>query len=102
MANKRVKTGSLYQPKYRNAQGVQKVSAVWWMKFYVVGQSEPVRESTGCESWDDALVVLQRRIGSVAGTQTNLRAESCRVSDLLQLVLDDYKANNRSSYADVK
>jgi integrase len=102
MAKRRVKTGSLYQPKYRDSRGNQKASAIWWMKFYPTGQSEPVRESTGCETWEDALVVLQRRVGSIAGTQTNLRAETCRVSDLLQMVLDDYKANNRSSYADVK
>jgi integrase len=102
MATKRVKTGSLYQPSYRDRKGNLKRSAVWWMQFYLPGQPRPMRESTGCEDWDDALVALQRRVGSIAGVQTNLRAETCRISDLLQMVLDDYKANNRASYADLK
>jgi integrase len=72
------------------------------MKFYMPGQREPVRESTGCEDWDEALVALQRRVGNVAGVQTSPRAETCRISDLLAMVLDDYKANGRASYQDVR
>jgi len=102
MATKRMKTGSLYQPSYRDSNGNLKRSAVWWMQFYLPAQHLPVRESTGCEDWDDALVALQRRVGSIAGVQTNLRAETCYIGDLLQMVLDDYKANNRASYADLK
>jgi integrase len=72
------------------------------MQFYLPGEPRPVRESTGCEEWDEALVVLQRRVGEIAGVPFNLHAETCKISDLLEMVLDDYRTNGRASYADIK
>jgi integrase len=99
---RKVTTGSLYRRTYRDAQGGRKTAAVWWMKFYIPRNPNPIRESTGCEKWADAQQVLKRRVGEIAGTGASLRSQTCTIADLLEMVLADYEKHNRSTYLDLK
>lgn len=84
---KKPKSGSIYQ---------QKGSKNWWIKFYVPGQKEPIRESAKTDNWDRADQQLKTRMAEVAtGRFAGLEPERIKIKDLLEYLIEDYENNDR-------
>jgi hypothetical protein len=90
----RVKAGSLYK---------QAKSPYWWVKFYIPGQPQPIRESTKTENRGEAERFLHRRLGGVAtGAFVSLEPERVKVNELFDMLVIDYENNGRSSLKQVQ
>jgi integrase len=73
---------------------------IWWIKFYRNGR--PIRESSGSENEADAKRLLKIRQGEVeSGKYRNPTATKANVSDLLDLVIADYRIEKKRSTADL-
>jgi integrase len=87
--------GFPFQPTYteRRADGtkVTKTSSTWWISYSVRGRR--VRESSRSSNRADAVRLLKRRIHEAKPAA----AARLRVSDLAELVRNDYVANGRKS-----
>jgi len=89
--------GLVYQPVYVDKRtGEHKTAAVWWIQYYVRGRR--FRESSNSTSRADAVRLLKRRIGEGAqGRPLAPQAEKTRFRQLMDLLIDDYRANERRS-----
>jgi len=68
----------------------------WWIKYSHRGRI--CRESSGSEIYNDAESLLKRRIGELAtGRFAGLAIERIRMAELFDDLIEDYKANQRSS-----
>src|SRR5215471_11655631 len=67
---------------------------IWWITYNRQGRQ--FRESSGSAERADAIRLLQRR------TSANLPASRVTVDHLLNLVVDDYIANQKRSISDLK
>jgi len=71
---------------------------VWWASYYRGGRQ--IRESTECRHGQEKLAkdFLKRREGDVAsGRPVSPKASKVKVEEILDDLLTDYKANDRSS-----
>ena len=85
-------TGSLYN---------RPNSPFWWVKYSVDGQ--PRYESTKQTERAKAVLFLQSRLGAAANrTLPSRRTEKLAISDLLALVLDNYRRNGLRSISDAE
>lgn len=85
-------TGSLYK---------RPNSPFWWVKYFVDGQ--PCYESTKKTEKTEAARFLQSRLGAAANrTLPSRRTEKITISDLLGLVLDNYRRNQYRSISDAE
>jgi integrase len=72
----------------------------WWIKFYRDGQ--PVRESSDSTNEADARRLLKIRLGQVeSGEYRGATSNRVQVSDLLDLVIADYRIAKKRSIADL-
>lgn len=93
--------GMIYRPKYRRKDGTMAESAVWWVKFYRDGVC--MRESAKSDKESVAKKLLQLREGDVArGAPITPKTNRCTVSELLDDVLNDYRANGKRSIETVQ
>lgn len=83
--------GSIYRNTYRDRQGKKRASAFWWIKYH------GIRESTQTPDYDEAVEILKRRMAEHAGGRVTEKSSRITVGHLLDLLLADYKANNRKS-----
>lgn len=75
--------------------------SVWWIKFYRNGQA--VRESTHSTNERDAIRLLKIRLGQVeSGDYHGTSISRTTVSELLDLVIADYKIEKKRSIGDVQ
>ena len=95
------KLGSIYQRKKRAPDGKQVVLPIWWIQYSRGGKV--FRESSKTDNYADAERMLKRRQGEVVtGAFAGLAPERIRISQLLDDELDDFKLNERKSYAAVE
>ena len=89
--------GHIFRPKYRDkVTGQEKTSAVWWIKYS--NRGKPERESSHSSNHADAVKLLKQKIGAAAqGRPVGTAVERTTVSDLTQMLFDDYRANGRRS-----
>jgi len=89
--------GTVYQPTYADKQtGERKISAIWWLKFYVHGK--PERESSGETSRAKAIDKLKARLGELgSGDFISVAAKRTTLEDLAGMLRDDYRINGRKS-----
>ena len=72
----------------------------WWIKFYRDGK--PVRESSDSTNEADARRLLKIRLGQVeSGEYRGATSNRVQVSDLLDLVIADYRIAKKRSIADL-
>jgi integrase len=91
------KLGTIFQRKARAPDGSEVVLSTWWIRYSRAGKQ--YRESAKTDDYDEAERMLKRRQGEIAtGAFTGLGPERIRISQLLQEMLDDMKANGRRSY----
>lgn len=92
------KLGTIFQRNARAPDGSVAVLPTWWIRYSKGGKQ--YRESTKTDNYDDAERMLKRRQGEIAtGAFIGLAPDRIRISQLLQEMLDDMKANGRRSYS---
>jgi|SRR5579863_688822 len=89
--------GLVYQPVYLDKHtGDRKTAATWWIQYSVRGKR--FRESSGSANRTDAVKLLKHRIGEAGqGRPVASEAEKTRFRQLTQMLIDDYRANQRRS-----
>jgi integrase len=94
--------GLIYQPIYLDKRtGERKTAATWWIQYSVRGKR--FRESSGSSNRADAVKLLKRRIGEAGqGRTTGPQAEKTRFEHLTQMLIDDYRSNERRSLKRIK
>jgi integrase len=87
--------GQVYQPTYTNKKtGVLKTSTIWWLVYYVRGTR--YRECAHSTRRADAVRLLKQRLGDIgAGRPVGPALTKTTFEDLAQMLLDDYRANQR-------
>jgi len=69
---------------------------VWWLQYSYRGRVH--RESSGCSNRTDAMKLLRRRLEEMGrGRLIGPDAERITFDDLAQILLDDYRVNERKS-----
>lgn len=69
-------------------------SAIWWIQYNVRGKRH--RESSGSTDRNVAVRLLKKRIGEASeGRPFGHDIEKTKVADLVEMVRNDYRANNR-------
>ncbi|MGE0456238.1 MAG: hypothetical protein AB7O37_21050 [Vicinamibacteria bacterium] len=83
--------GSLYQPTYRDRDGVLRRQRVWWWK---IGS-----RAGSCEAAQkgEAEKVLRARLNALDAGEPIVRVERTTIEDLAGLIRSDYEANTRKS-----
>src|SRR4051812_32734083 len=69
---------------------------IWWIKYYVPGETQPRRESSGSTNKQDAVRLLNTRRKEIDDRKVS--SSTATVSDLLKLYLGDQKRQKRHSY----
>lgn len=93
--------GSIYRPKYKDRQGRERESAVWWVQYYARGRR--IRESTDTEDFSEARRYLKRKEGEATrGRVTKAMEHKVLFSELAELVEKDYELNGYRSLVDIE
>jgi integrase len=96
-----IPSGAVYQRKYRDRQGSIRKTATWFLKYYV--QGKPVRVSSGTEDREEAVRMLRQRIAKASRyVDYSEQIERVLVDQLLDLLIEDYRFNKRSSTYDLE
>ena len=87
--------GTVFQPTYTDAKtGELKTAATWRIQFFVGGKC--YRESAGTTDRKIAVKLLKRRIAEAnSGRPFGYDIEKTTLGDLVEMVLNDYRANGR-------
>jgi integrase len=101
MGDRKPRFGSIYQRKKKLPDGTVVTLPRFWIQYCKDGRV--FRESAKTESYAAAERLLKRRQGElVTGKFAGLEPERVLVSQLLEDVLDDFRANARKSFASVE
>jgi len=89
--------GSIYRPTYKDRQGIERESAIWWIQYYSHGRK--IRESADTADYGEAKEYLKKQEGeAVKCRRVSMSVErKALFSELAQLVEDDYQLNGRST-----
>src|SRR5262245_57029205 len=83
-------------PKYKHGSGtVYLRGKTWWISYYVNGK--PVQESAKTRDKTEARKFLQVKIGQRAEGRLVVGADKVTFEDLLDMVENEYRTNNRKS-----
>ncbi len=100
---KKIASGSLYRRTYRDRQGKKHPPANWWIKYYVPGNPKPVRISSGTDDHEDAVHQLRQKMARAAlRVQHTEDPDKVQVSQLLDLMIEDYQLAKRGSTYDLE
>ena len=98
---KKIPTGRVYQKTYRDRQGKKQKTSTWYLKYYVHGKPKDV--SSGTEDYDEALTMLRQKMAEAAQQpEYTHHPERVRMSQLFDMLLEDYKLRELHSTYDVK
>lgn len=96
----KIATGSLFHPKYRDRKGTLVETKTWWVRYYVPGRAEPIRESANTEDQTEAVKFLRQRMAKLGSVETE--AVFVKIGQLLDMLLDEYRTKKRKSTYDVE
>jgi integrase len=88
--------GSVFRKRYRDRQGVSRLTSNWYIEFKLPGRPQPVREATPFTKKSDAQQLLRQRVGEVDAGKVCLKPDTS-FEDLEKLIVTDYKINVRDS-----
>jgi integrase len=95
--------GRLYRPKFKDENGTLKEQSVWWLKWYKLGASKPVRESSGTSNKREAQKLLTSRLDARNhGRPVGPDLEKTTWDELAKAIEDDYIANGKRSLKRLK
>jgi integrase len=101
MSNRKPRAGTIYQRKKKLPDGSVVTLPTYWIQYCWNGR--PYRESAKTKDFAQAERALKRRQGElVTGRFAGLEPERVLVSQLLDDVLDDFRANSRKSLPSVE
>jgi len=101
MSRKKIPTGSVFQRTYRDRRGCLVKTSAWHLKYYVRGK--PVQVPSGTDDYDEALAMLRKRMAEASTRDSYTdQPERIKMDQLLDLVLDDYRYNERKSTYDTE
>jgi hypothetical protein len=92
----------VFRKNYKDRHGRTRKSETWFLKFYVNGS--PVEKSTGTTDYNEAVILLRKKIADVAN-KTYAHTEDpdkVTVNQLLDLVVEDYRDNKRNTTYDTQ
>ena len=91
--------GRIYKPGWRDRKtGETRESPIWWIGYNHRGRV--IRESAHSVNRTDAVKLLRRRHGEIsAGKPTGPNIEKTTLSDLEEMIVKDYRVNQRKSIA---
>lgn len=94
--------GLIYQPTWKDQKsGETKTSTVWWIQYNVRGKR--IRENSESRNRADAAQLLKQRIADAqSGKPVGREVDRTTFGDLATGLLNDYKANRRSSIARIE
>lgn len=99
---KKIPSGSVYRNTYRDRHGKKQASANWWLKYYLPGKIKPTRVSSDTDDYEAAVAMLKQKMARAAlKVQHTDDPDKVRVSQLLDLVVEDHRMAKRSSTYDV-
>ena len=89
--------GHVFHPTYTDKKtGHLRQSATWWIQYYVRGKRK--RENSRSRNKSQAVKLLNRRLGEIGqGRLVGPDIERTTFEDLVEMLTDDYKANQRRS-----
>jgi integrase len=74
---------------------------IYWLKYYVPGNAKPIRISSGTSDREAAVSLLRQKMARVSLQLEHTNdPDRVRVSQLLDLLIDDYKYEERASAKD--
>ena len=74
---------------------------VWWVKYYQHGR--PIRETSGSTDQREAEKLLLKRSAAIEdGRTVNPKVNRCKIDELLEMVMTDYRVNDRASLAETE
>ena len=87
--------GSVYRRKKRRSDGTFVELPTWWIQYRVDGRK--VRESSRSKRYRDAEALLRQRLNELdAGSYVPLEMRQVTVADLLDDLIADFEANDKS------
>lgn len=87
--------------KHRGLGGVYQRGKVWWLYYSFRGR--PLRESSGSTVRNDAVKLLKRRMGEMGKGQLHgPDMEKTTFDDLVKIIQDEYRMNERRSVPRMK
>jgi len=94
-------SGTIYQRTKTGPDGKKRILKTWWLDYSYEGKR--IRESSGTTDKAEARKFLQSRLGEVADERyVGLAAERVTFDDLAEMLLTDYKVNEKKSLADTE
>src|SRR5215813_1610050 len=94
-------SGTIYQRTKIGPDGKKQILRTWWLDYSCEGKR--IRESSGTTDRAEARRLLQQRIGQIAdGKFTGPAADRVTFEDLAEMLLTDYKVNEKKSLADTE
>ena len=100
---KKIPSGSVYRNTYYDRHGNKKTSAILWIKYYVPGKAKPMRMSSETEDYKAAVNLLKQKMAQAAlSVQHTDDPDKVQVSQLLDLLVEDYQMAKRGSTYDLE
>src|SRR5579863_8461116 len=101
MRKKKIPTGSVFQKTYVDRKGRMRKTTTYYLKYYA--GRRPVEVSSGTTDYEEALAMLRKRMAAVADLPDHSnQPERVRMSQLFDLLLDDYRYKSRRSTYDTE
>lgn len=99
---RRIPAGSVFRKNYKDRHGKTRESNTWFVRFHLKGK--PIEISTGTSDYDQALTLLREKMAAAAQKSYCYTEDPAKVkvNQLLDLVLEDYRENNRNSTDDTQ
>ncbi len=90
--------GRVFQPTYRDKKtGERKQTDTWWVQYSYRGKVK--REASGSSRRADAVKLLKKRLAEIGtGRLIGPDVEKTTFEDLAEMILNDYRANERKSF----
>jgi integrase len=98
---KKIAAGSVLQRSYRDRKGRVRKTSTWFLRYYVDGKQ--IFVPTGTENREEAVILLRQKMAKVARrAEYSDQVERVLVDQLLDLVVEDYQYERRSSTYDAE
>ena len=97
---KRIPSGSVFQKTYNDRQGRVRKTSTFYLKYYARGKA--IELSSGTSDYDEALAMLRKKMAVCDHPELSEHPERVRISQLLDLVIADYRFRQRKTTYDTE
>ena len=93
-------TGRVFQRIYRDRKGNLQKTSTWLVK-YRIGD-KPITIATGTQDYQEAAAILRQKIATVTPFCHADRSKGVLVNHMLDLLIDDYRSEDRYTTYDME